>query len=146
MSTYSFADVTATLDAPGASIAMGAGAGNAEEGITISYSGDRTNMMVGADGNGMHSKIQDVSGTITVRLLKTSSTNAKLVALLNVQDLDTAQWGDNVIVVENTLSGDKWAAREVAFGKIPDFSYAQEGDTIEWEFKAIKINSIVGTY
>jgi hypothetical protein len=29
---------------------------------------------------------------------------------------------------------------------MPDFNYAQDGDTVEWEFHAVKIDPVLGTY
>ena len=51
---YSFMDVVATLTGPGGSIDLGYGAAVAEEGISIAQTEDRNMMMIGADGEGMH--------------------------------------------------------------------------------------------
>ncbi|WP_285199455.1 phage protein, partial [Klebsiella pneumoniae] len=106
MATYSFIDVVATLVGPTGNIDLGYGAGAAEEGITIEMAGDKNTMMIGADGEGMHSLHADKSGTITVRLLKTSPTNAKLMAMYDDQTLDSGLHGQNVITVRNAKSGD----------------------------------------
>jgi hypothetical protein len=146
MATYSFGDVSATLAAPGASIALGAGSANAEEGITLSFTTDRNMMTIGADGEGMQTKRQDKSGTVTIRLLKTSPTNALLNTAFTAQSVDSAMWGLNVITVSNSQAGDLWACRECAFVRIPDYTYAQDGDTVEWEFHAVKIDPVIGAY
>jgi hypothetical protein len=109
-------------------------------------SGEKTTMTIGADGSGMLSLLADKSGKITVRLLKTSPQNAKLMALYDGQSIASALWGQNVITVCNTSSGDATTARQVAFSKKPDLHYAKEGGIVEWEFVAIYIDSILGVY
>ena len=47
-------------------------------GITVTPAGERSKMTVGADGSVMHSLLGDKSGTVSVKLLKTSSVNAAL--------------------------------------------------------------------
>ena len=52
---YSFEDVQATLNGPGGSISLGAGAGNAQEGISFEFLDDKDGMLIGADGSVVHS-------------------------------------------------------------------------------------------
>jgi hypothetical protein len=85
MASYSFLDVQATITGPGGTFPLGAGAGTAEEGITIEMADDKDTMTMGSDGNGQHNLHAGQSGTITIRLLKTSSTNNKLSVMYNFQ-------------------------------------------------------------
>jgi len=146
MATYSFQDVVATLVGPTGFIDLGFGSGAAEEGITVDMAGDKNTMMIGADGEGMHSLHADKSGTITVRLLKTSPTNAKLMAMYDAQTLDSALHGQNVITIRNSKSGDITTARSCAFKRKPTLNYRKDGDSVEWVWDAIKIDSLLGTY
>lgn len=115
MATYSFLDVTATLTGPTGIIDFGQGSANASEGITQTTGGSMNTMTVGADGEVMHSLHADKSGTITVSLLKTSPVNKRLSLAYNAQILSAATWGNNVIVIRNTASGDILTARGCAF-------------------------------
>lgn len=146
MSTYSFQDVTATLGGPTGLVDLGYGSAAAEEGITVAAAGDKNTMLIGADGEGMHSLHADKSGQVTVRLLKTSPQNAKLEAMYAAQALLTSAWGQNVITIRNVQSGDITTARSCAFKKKPDLTYAKDGETVEWVFDSIKIDTIRGTY
>ena len=146
MSTYSFQDIAATLAGPTGVLDLGYGAAVAEEGITIAMAGDKNTMMIGADGEGMHSLHADKSGTVTVRLLKTSPQNAKLQAMYDAQSLAPALWGNNVIVVRNPRTGEVTTARSCAFKKKPDLAYAKDGNILEWVFDSIKIDTVLGTY
>lgn len=146
MSTYAFQDVQATLVGPTGVINLGYGAAVAEEGISIEMAGDKNTMMIGADGEGMHSLHADKSGTVTVRLLKTSPQNAKLSAMYDAQTISSALHGKNVITITNPVSGDVTTAISCAFKKKPALNYKKDGDIIEWAFDAIKIDSVLGTY
>lgn len=146
MATYSFQEVHASLVGPGGSINLGYGAGVAEEGISIEMNEDKNMMTLGADGEGMNSLRARKDGTVTVRLLKTSPVNSQLMALYDAQSVDQALWGENVITVTMPKIGDLHAARQCAFKKPPNFTYAQDGDVIEWEFDAVKIDRVLGTY
>ncbi|AQQ20253.1 phage structural protein [Burkholderia cenocepacia] len=144
--TYSFQDVAASIVGPGGSFSLGYGSANAEEGITIAQAGDKNTMTVGADGEVMHSLHADKSGQVTVRLLKTSPINQKLMALYDAQQLDSRLWGKNLITVTQSVSGDVTACRSCAFKKKPDIGYKKDGDVIEWVFDAAKIDSVLGSY
>lgn len=146
MIAYSFQDVQATLVGPTGTVNLGYGAAVAEEGISIEMAGDKNTMLIGADGEGMHSLHADKSGTLTVRLLKTSPTNATLQAMFDAQTLSSVLHGQNVIVVRNPQSGDITTARSCAFKKKPNLNYKKDGDVVEWQFDAIKIDTLLGTY
>lgn len=146
MSTYSFLDVQATLVGPTGIVQLGYGAAVADEGISIEAAGDKNTMIIGADGEGMHSLHADKSGTVTVRLLKTSPTNAKLMAMYDAQTLSSALHGQNLITVTNPVAGDVTTARSCAFKKRPNLAYKKDGDIVEWQFDSIKIDTILGVY
>lgn len=146
MATYSFLDVTASLTGPTGVIDLGQGSANFEEGITQTMGGNKNTMTIGADGEVMHSLHADKSGTITVTLLKTSPVNKKLSLAYNAQSQSSATWGNNVIVIRNTASGDISTARSCAFQKQPDFNNAKEGGTVAWVFDCGKIDQLLGEF
>lgn len=146
MATYSFMSVTASLTGPTGSVDLSYGASIAKEGITITPTGSRNTMTPGADGEVMHSLKADKSGTVTVRLLKTSPQNKKLAAMFNAQQLSSSAWGNNVIVIQHRDSGDVITCRSVAFQNVPTTTYAEEGGLMEWTFDCGKIDSILGEF
>ncbi|EFE7251030.1 DUF3277 family protein [Escherichia coli] len=146
MATYSFLDVTASLIGPTGVIDLGQGSANSEEGITQTMGGNKNTMTIGADGEVMHSLHADKSGTITVTLLKTSPVNKKLSLAYNAQSQSSDTWGNNVIVIRNTASGDISTARSCAFQKQPDFNNAKEGGTVAWVFDCGKIDQLLGEF
>lgn len=146
MGTYSFQDVQATIVSPTGVVDLGYGSAVAEEGISIEMAGDKNTMIVGADGEGMHSLHADKSGVITVRLLKTSPQNAKLHAMFDAQSLSSALHGQNTIVIRHSLAGDITTARNAAFKRKPTLSYRKDGDFIEWTWDSVKIDTVLGQF
>lgn len=142
--TYSFLDVLAGMSGPGGNIDLGAGAGVAEEGISVEPSVETGTMTIGADGSGMHSLIANKSGKVTIRLMKTSPTNQKLQTMYNVQREAGALYGQNTISIQNRSTGDSITAQQVGFAKQPALAYSKEGPMIEWEFNALRIDTILG--
>lgn len=141
---YSFLDVAASLVGPGGVISLGAGAGVADEGITIEPTGDVGAMLVGADGSGQHSLYGDKSGRITVRLLKTSPVNAALMAMYSLQTASADAYGQNTLVITDTSRGDVVSCRQVAFSKAPSTTYGKEAGMMEWDFNAVIIDRAFG--
>lgn len=144
MGSYSFFDVQASIVGPGGSFNLGSGAGVADEGISITMSEDKNTMTTGADGGVMHSLHAGKSGQVTVRLLKTSPTNAKLSTMYALQTTSAATHGINTITISNPVTGDSITCTLCAFKKFPDNTYAKEGNTNEWVFDAGIIDTSLG--
>lgn len=142
--TYSFLEINAALVGPGGAISLGNGAGAAEEGITIDALGDINTMTIGADGSGMHSLHADKSGTITVRLLKTSPVNAQLMAMYNFQTSSATSHGQNTITLNDSARGDVMVCRQCAFTKAPSLSYGKDAGLNEWTWQAVSIDRVLG--
>nr|WP_318381253.1 phage protein [uncultured Enterobacter sp.] len=146
MATYSFLDITASLAGPTGVIDLGAGSANADNGISVTMTGAKSTMTVGIDGEGLHTLSADKSGTITVTLQQTSPVNKKLSLAYNAQSLSSTLWGNNVIVIRNTASGDIITARGCAFQKQPEWSSAKTAGTVAWTFDCIKIDQVLGEF
>lgn len=144
ISTYSFLDVQASITGPGGSFSLGSGAGNAEEGITIAMVDDKNTMTIGADGSPMHNLHASKGAEVTIRLLKTSPVNAKLSALYALQTTSSGLHGQNVITLNNNISGDSVSAIQCAFKKFPDNNYAKDGGMMEWRFDAGIVDQALG--
>jgi hypothetical protein len=142
---YSFEDVQATLSSPfGGSISLGAGAGNAKEGISIEFVDDKNMMLIGADGSGVHSLRATTAARINVRLLKTSPVNSLLNAMYNTQIASSAFWGQNALTVSNAATGDAYPCTGVAFRKFPSITWAEDANMNEWSFDAINADPVLG--
>lgn len=134
--TYSFQDVVATIIGAGISHRF---TGVGDEGITVENNEDKNTMTPSADGSGMHSLHAWNGGSITVRCLKTSPTNAVLSAAYNYQKQSSVLWGDNTITVNDTARGDTNTGLQCAFKKHGSNTYAKDGNMIEWPFDVITL-------
>lgn len=146
MATYAFQNITASLVGPGVAIDLGMGSSAAEEGISVTMSAPRNEKTMGADGNGMHSLKADKSGTVTVRLLETSSRNALLQAAFNVQQNAPEYWGANVITIRNRGNNETTVCRGCAFQGQPEIKYGAVAGIKEWVFDCLKIDTVTGVY
>ena len=144
--SYSFLDVQASIAGPGGNFPLsGDRVGIAQEGITVTATGDKNVMTIGADGAAMHALSADQSGTITVTLLRTCPVNRMLQNLYNYQSRSSSYWGANTITIRDVARGDTITCQEVAFAKAPDLAFATEGGTFAWTFHAGKIERQLGS-
>lgn len=144
MSAYSFLNCQAAIVGPGGAVNIGNGAGVADEGITITMAGDKDTMTTGADGSVMHVLNAEKSGMVTVRLLKTSPTNAQLSLMYAVQSISSSAHGLNTITVRDSARGDVTTCRKVAFKRQPTLTYSKAGAMQEWEFNAGIVDQLLG--
>ena len=105
---------------------------------------NKNTMTIGADGCVMHSLHAGNGGTVTVRFLKTSTTNQLLSEMLDLQRVSSALWGNNTIVISDPARGDQISCTQCAFQRWPNVTYAKDGGTQEWIFDAGAINGILG--
>jgi hypothetical protein len=106
---------------------------------------DKSTMTIGADASVMHSLHSGKSGTVTVRLLKTSPTNALLSAMYALDTVNSANHGLNTISLRDMARGDVIVCQQCAFAKFPDETYAKEGGELSWAFHAGVIDFILGS-
>ena len=144
MSTYSFLDVNCSIIGPGGAINLGQGAAVTDEGITIDPAEDIDTLTIAADGTPMHSLHANKSGTITVRLLKTSPANQKLAQLYAFQTASGVNHGQNTMSLTNNNTQDAVTCQQVAFKKAPPLTYGKEGVPVEWVFSAGRIDRALG--
>src|SRR5690606_21314484 len=142
MASYSFLDCNVAIAGPGGAFSMGSDAGASEEGIVIEAADDKNIMTIGAGGQGMHSLVAGDSSTVTVSLLKTSPTNALLMALYNYQSASSATWGRNTIAVTDLARGDLITLEQVAFKKRTPLGYTKQGEKNVWTFDAIVTTAV----
>lgn len=143
--TYSFLSIVAAISDPNGTFSIGSGAGASDEGITITMADDKASLVVGADGQGMHSLHAAKNGTVTVRLLKTSPTNALLQDLYSATTSSPADYGGSTIVIRDPNRGDVVTCRGCGFRKFPDIAYGKDGAMQEWVWNAAAIDQVLGT-
>lgn len=134
MAAYSFLNFQGAIAGAGGAFSLGSGEGVADEGITTSMVEEKGLVTPGADGKLMQTLRASNVGKLTIRLLKTSSANAKLSLMYNLQKSQPAVWGANTITVSDIQRGDVAILTEAAFVKLPDVTWDKDGKMIEWEF------------
>lgn len=144
MPTFAFADTMAAISGPNGNFSFGAGSGNTEGGITVAFVEDKSTMTIGADGVGMHSLHSGEGAIITVRLLKTSPTNAQFSNMYKLDTAGGATHGKSTISIKDLARGDDITCQECAFAKFPDITYAKEGGECIWSFHSAKTNIDLG--
>lgn len=144
MATYSFLDVNCTIVGPGGAISLGAGHAVANEGISADFVGNRNTMTAGAGKSVMHSLHAATPGTMTVRLMKTSSQNFLLGVMFDLQSTSSALWGINTLVVSDVARGDIVTGMQAAFQKMPNNVWATEGNILEWIFECGQMYELLG--
>lgn len=140
---YSFLDAQVALVGPNGAVSLSNG-GIADEGVSYEMEGDKGTMVTGADGGFMHSLHAAQSGTVTVRLLKTSPLNGVLQTMYNAQTASSANYGQNTITIRDPVRGDSITAQGCAFRKQPNNNFSKEGNTLEWVFNSGRIDVQLG--
>lgn len=136
--TYSFEDVTCSLNhsAVGAASTTGAGMGS----ITVSMAGDRTAHDIAADGTVMISKLANKNGTIALAIQQTSELNKYLLRWYNyIDSAKASEWaGMNITIKSNNL-GDITTCTGVSPQKLADRPYQAQGQQITWTLMCAEI-------
>ena len=86
------------------------------------------------------------SGTVTIRLMRTSPQNAQLQLMYNAQTLSSSLHGNNVITIRDKGNSEICVCRGCAFQKVADRNYGEEAGIQEWVFDCIKIDYVTGEY
>jgi hypothetical protein len=142
--TYSFLHVKASLVGPNGAVIIGSDAGAAEEGISVERSEDVVTTRAGADGTPIHMLHAARLGRITVRLMKSSSSNALLSALFDADTTNPSTYGQNTIVVSWLTAGDIITGRYCGFSRPPAITYAKEGPNLEWSWNVGYLDYALG--
>ena len=141
-SAYSFGDTAWAIVGPGNLNASATG--EAEEGYSIEFEGDKDTMTAGAGGDVMHSTRVAQPGTATLRLLKGSSFNKVMSDAYNFQTGSAATSAQNTITINDFARGDSFILSGCAFRKFPNVSYGVVGGIQEWVFNVSRITPNLG--
>ena len=110
--------------------------------VTVARDEDAFSLVVGSSGEGVRSKMNNKSGTITVTLLQSSGSNAFLSGFAELDELSAGGQGP-LLIKDN--SGDSLHVCESAWiQKLPDSEYAREAGSREWTFRTDNLVSHVG--
>lgn len=147
VSTYSFAQVTATLvyqfnGVPVTILLSENGVG--EDGIKIESALDTNSMKNGADGSVQHSLRLARPGKMTIQVMRNNSLNNQLALAFNSTTATAASHGLMSVTILDSVSGESTRCIGVAFKKLPDNIYKQDAEPISWEFDVGNVEYIAG--
>lgn len=138
MSTYSFEDVTCSLqhDGVGSESSTGAGVGS----ITTTMTTERTVHDVAADGIVMITKVPGKNGLVAIAMQQNSDLNKWLLKWYNYVDTaDSSEWAGMTITIKSKNLGDVTTCTQVSPQKLPDRPYQAQGQHVTWNLMAAKI-------
>ena len=139
--TYSFGDVTATLNFTGIVPITVSGEGTGS--IDTTMAGDKTSHDIAADGMVMISKVLGNNGTIALNIQQTSSTHKLLLLWYNyILGASSAEWANNSITIRNNVLGETIVATGVSPQKLPDKPYQAQGQKVTWNLMAAEITQL----
>jgi hypothetical protein len=93
----------------------------------------------------MHSLHAAQNGQCEVSLLKNSPVNQLLQVMYDLQSTSGAVWGQNILTLANTTSGDGYLMIGAAFQKFPDNAYQKDGNIMKWGFNVGNIRPKLGS-
>jgi hypothetical protein len=142
VTTYSFLDLTGTINHPGVGAynLIGEGIGD----IIISRPGDRTSHEVGVDGAILALQVPGNNGTLTLSIQQASKLNGWLLKWANyLQNEKTApnEWLMTTALIKSKSMKMEHKLSGISPWKIPDISYQAQGQRVTWVLMASDIQT-----
>jgi hypothetical protein len=112
--------------------------------ITVERTEDSFKLQKGADGEGVRTRTNNRSGTITFTLLQSSLTNILLSALMTLDE--TSAGGDGILpsLLKDNSGTTLAKAEESWLTKPSNIEYADDGTNREWVITCNALDTVVG--
>ena len=140
-STYSFADLTITLQHPavGQLSLQGEGLGN----VTFTMSEDTSAHDLAADGSVMTSKVEARNGTVAFAIQQTSPAHAWMTRLFNyLQGAPAREWAQIGMMAQGSHMRVTHRGSNMSIQKRPDKPYQQQGQHVTWTLLAGELHEM----
>lgn len=143
MQVYSFKDTSGAFNHPlalGFSFFGQIGAGR----FTVAMHTERTVQATAADGTIMQSYVAGRSGTLSVEVQQTSALHQFLLNWLNLcstaaDNGDVSNWATATVTLRNITTGTGHVLTGISPSKMPDMSYASQGENVTWLLMAADV-------
>jgi hypothetical protein len=112
--------------------------------ITIENESEAFTDKIGTDGEVSRSKSNDDRATATIKLMQTSSSNALLTGVYQLDRALPNGAGVGSFMVRDRQGTSLYAAAEAWIQKVPDVSFDREATTREWKIRLAKVNHFTG--
>ena len=140
-STYSFGDVTATLNFAGIIPYSITGEGTGS--IDITMATEKTSHDIAADGSVMVSKILGDNGSVAISLQQTSTAHKMLLLWYNyLKAASSSEWANNSMVIRNNVYGETIVCTGVSPQNKPGISFQAQGQKVTWTLMAADIQHL----
>ena len=106
--------------------------GSGDDSIAIALNTDGITNTVGSKGDVTYSLSTDNTGTVTIRVLGTSSSNTFLYNIANSQKIGAIH--SSPMIIENTVSGYKFTGNKCILSRAPDTTLGATSGEKEWVF------------
>ena len=134
-STYSFADLTVTLQHPamGQISLQGEGLGT----VTFTMTEDTSAHDLAADGSVMTSKVEAPNGTVAIAVQQTSEAHKWLTRLNNfLRTAPSREWAGISLIGTASSMRTTHVGSHMSIQKRPDKPYQQQGQQVTWTLLA----------
>lgn len=141
-STYSFLDLTGTINHPGVGAYNLIGEGIGE--LTIATSGDRTIHEIGLDGATIATQVPGSNGTLTLSIQQTSPLHKWLLRwATHITNKNTSR--DQFLMATALIRSKSLQTEHKISGispqKVPNISYQAQGQRVSWVLMAADIQT-----
>lgn len=145
--TYSYKDLSGAFIAPAVPLPLVFGGQIGCDTITVNNDTQHGTKDTAADGTVMPSFVAGDSGTVTIACQQTSFIHRYLLAWLNIlkteaMNGDSSNWANTRMLLVNSVDGSSHDVEGIMPNKIPDKSYAANGQKITWTLEACNIVSL----
>ena len=110
--------------------------------VTVARDEDGWGLSVGSSGEGVRSKMNNKSGTITVTLIQSSESNTFLSGFAELDELSGG--GQGPLLVKDNSGSSLHVCESAWIQKVADAEYAREAGSREWVFRTDNLVSHVG--
>lgn len=145
-STYSFKDTSGAFTHPIAGAFQFAGQIGMGQ-FSVSMSTEKSAHDLAADGTVMISAISGDNGNISIEVQQTSDLHRFLLGWYNtiktlMDQGDTTTWASAKLTLRNIVDGSTHIAQGISPSKIPDKTYAAQGQRLTWVLMAADIQNV----
>ena len=111
--------------------------------VQVARNEDAFTLQIGSDGEGVRSKSNNKSGTVTVTLIQSSDSNDILSGFAAADELSNSGMG--ALLIKDNSGNSIYAAETCWIKKYADSEFAREAGSREWVFETDILESFVGS-
>lgn len=111
--------------------------------VQVARNEDAFTLQVGSGGEGVRSKSNNKSGTVTLTLIQSSDSNEILSGFAAADELSNS--GSGPLMIKDNSGNSLYMAESAWVKKVADSEFAKEAGSREWVLETDILNSFVGS-